>query len=516
MRTPVIVGIVLLALFVPVVAVGQALPNVNLTRVLYNARRTTVNPQGELKAQIDAVDQAIAAATKLGQVSEVRRQIAKGLTLLDGKPWTPALDFQTSLALRTETTVADSSAPYSVRLEQIYHPAIDLSPALSVQMRLKKRAAAAAGTTGPSTLTLVRDLGTFDGLSRDLSESPFGMDLDVTGVADDSYVLEADVMADGASLATTSLPIVLLKGLDARLRALDTAAASLAPAVRADVSYPSDYIRKVNRGRVGLGTFVVGPELAAAEAVASAAKGGRDPFKGKTGDFERHYTLAGANEVMPYRVYVPTGYKAATPTALVIALHGLGATEDSFFDSYSKLPPKLAEQHGFLMAAPLGYRVDGFYGSPLMGASDVASKRRIEYSEKDVLEVVTLMRAQYNVDPSRIYLIGHSMGAVGTWALAAKYPDLWAALVPFSGVGSPALAERMKAIPQFVVHGDADNTVNVSGSRTMVAALTKLGARVTYVEVPGGSHIDVVVPNLPKAFEFLAGQRRGPQPTSQQ
>ena len=34
----------------------------------------------------------------------------------------------------------------------------------------------------------------------------------------------------------------------------------------------------------------------------------------------------------------------------------------------------------------------------------------------------------------------------------------------------------MKGIPQFVVHGDADNTVNVSGSRNMVAALKKLNA----------------------------------------
>ena len=36
-----------------------------------------------------------------------------------------------------------------------------------------------------------------------------------------------------------------------------------------------------------------------------------DPFKGKTGDFERHYLLKGANEIMPYRVYVPTGYTAS-------------------------------------------------------------------------------------------------------------------------------------------------------------------------------------------------------------
>ena len=126
------------------------------------------------------------------------------------------------------------------------------------------------------------------------------------------------------------------------------------------------------------------------------------------------------------------------------------------------------------------------------------------------------MKAAYNVDDSRIYLIGHSMGAIGTWALGAKYPQTWAALVPFSGVGAPALAERMKGIPQFVVHGDADNTVNVSGSRNMVAALKKLNANVTYIEVPGGSHTDVVVPNLPQAFEFLAAQTKNRRDSTKQ
>ena len=127
---------------------------------------------------------------------------------------------------------------------------------------------------------------------------------------------------------------------------------------------------------------------------------------------------------MPYRVYVPKGYAASKATPLVIALHGLGANEDSFFDSYSQLPPQLAEKHGFLMAAPLGFRRDGFYGSTIMGGGDAASRRRGEYSEKDVLEVLRLMKAAYNVDESRIYLMGHSMGAIGTWALGAKYPQI--------------------------------------------------------------------------------------------
>jgi predicted peptidase len=127
------------------------------------------------------------------------------------------------------------------------------------------------------------------------------------------------------------------------------------------------------------------------------------------------------------------------------------------------------------------------------------------------------MRADYTVDADRIYLIGHSMGAIGTWALAAKHPDLWAALAPFSGLGVPATVVRMRHIPQFVVHGDADPTVSVNGSRAMVAEMKKLGVEVTYVEVPGGNHNDVVVPNLPQAFAFLATKKRaGPATQPQQ
>jgi predicted peptidase len=149
-----------------------------------------------------------------------------------------------------------------------------------------------------------------------------------------------------------------------------------------------------------------------------------------------------------------------------------------------------------------------------MGAADVASKRRAELSEKDVMEVLRLMKANYTVDESRIYLLGHSMGAIGAWYLGAAHPEIWAAIVPFSGLGSAATVERMKGIPQFVVHGDADNTVNVGGSRTMVAAMKKAGMDVTYIEVPGGSHTDVVVPNLAKAFEFMAAQKKSTSSTS--
>ncbi|HUQ89946.1 MAG TPA: alpha/beta fold hydrolase [Vicinamibacterales bacterium] len=491
-------------------AFAQALPNISLLSVRYNSMKTAAKAEGELKAQLDEIDKAIADARRSGNMGEVRRQIAKGFTLLDKGTWTPQLDYRGSLALRSERIVIDSAVPYAMRIEQIYRPTIDLSTNLTTKVRIRKRVppssapSAAEGKPAPGP----RELGTFDGVSRDLRETPYAIELDLAAVEDGPHVIEAEMFDGATPIGTVSLGVFLHKGLDAKLKALDTAAATASPAVRADVMFPADYIKNVNRGRIELADFNVGAEVARAESVLADARSGKDPFKSRTGDFERHYVLDGANEIMPFRVYVPKNYAPAKATPLVIALHGLGANEDSFFDSYAQLPPQLAEKHGFLMAAPLGFRRDGFYGSTMMGAADAASKRRAEYSEKDVLEVLRLMKAAYNVDESRIYLIGHSMGAIGTWALAAKYPQTWAALVSFSGTGSPALADNMKSIPQFVVHGDADNTVNVSGSRNMVAALKKLNANVTYVEVPGGSHTDVVVPNLPPAFDFLAAQRK--------
>jgi predicted esterase len=512
------VGLLVVGLLVcrPVgLAYAQALPNINSLSVRYNALKTAAKAEGELKAQLDEVDKAIGEARRTGNTGEVRRQIAKGLVLLDKGTWTPQLDYRSSLALRSERTVIDSVAPYAMRIEQIYRPSVDLSANLTTRIRIRKRVAPARAGAAAPPAPVPRELGTFDDVSRDLRETPFAVELDLAAIEDGAHVIEAEVFDGATSLGTASLSVFLHKGLDAKLKALDAAAATATAAIRADVMFPGDYIRNVNRGRIELQDFNVGAELARAEAVLVAAKGGKDPFKGKTGDFERHYLLEGANEIMPYRVYVPKGYAPSKATPLVIALHGLGGNEDGFFDNYQQLAPQLAEEHGFLLAAPLGFRRDGFYGSPIMGAGDAASRRRAEYSEKDVLEVLQRMKAAYHVDESRIYLIGHSMGAIGTWSLAAKYPQIWAALAAFSGTGSPTLAESMKTIPQFVVHGDADNTVNVSGSRNMVAALNKLKADVTYLEVVGGGHSDVVVPNLPLAFEILASHRKK-MPSAQQ
>src|SRR5215468_979806 len=102
--------------FGPAGAWSQALTSLQSVRVGYNTRKATVRPSGELKDQIDAIDKEIAVATQQGKNGEVRRLMAKGTTLLAGRPWTDVLDFSNSLVVRTEHVIADSSQPLDVRL----------------------------------------------------------------------------------------------------------------------------------------------------------------------------------------------------------------------------------------------------------------------------------------------------------------------------------------------------------------------------------------------------------------
>jgi len=279
--------------------------------------------------------------------------------------------------------------------------------------------------------------------------------------------------------------------------------------LRAEILFPVDRMRNVNRGRLEPRMLDVDKDFAAADSVITAVKAGKNPFAGRTGNMERHYELGAAKEIMPYRLYVPSKYNAKQGAPLIVALHGLGATEDSFFDSYGSTFLQLAERHGYIVAAPLGYRVDGGYGAGVGApAPDAIVRRNMELSELDVMEALAQVRKLYNVDASRIYLMGHSMGAIGTWKIAAKHPDIWAALGMFSGYGTPSTLERMKHIPQFVVHGDADPTVNVSGSRMMVQGMKTLGIDHTYIEVPGGNHSNVVAPNFAAMMQFFDARKR--------
>lgn len=473
---------------------AQAQTSLLSVSVAYNTRKAVANPMGELKARIDSLDAEILAANRAGKTSEMRRLYAKGTTLLAGRIWSDSLDLSTSLLLRTDRVIIDPTQPYTLRLAQQYKASAPIPGNTLARVFVR------AGMQGEGGKEIAR----FKIPVTDLLALPYAMKLDLRDVPTGRYSIGVELGDSANVIASTALAVVVRAGIDQTVARLEADAKAAPAELRAEILYPVDRMRNVNRGLLELRTLDTEKDFAAADSVAMAVKQHRDPFANRTGDIKRHYLLDAANEIMPYRVYVPSSYKAGTASPLIIALHGLGATEDSFFDSYGKKLPELAEQHGYIVATSLGYRVDGGYGWGVgTPPADSAARRSSELSELDVMQVLAQVRRQYNVDPKRIYLMGHSLGAIGTWKVAAKYPDIWAALGLFSGQGQAASAEQLKLIPEFVVHGDADPTVNVRGSRTMVAALKALNAELVYVEVQGGNHNSVVVPNLGGMIEFF-------------
>jgi poly(3-hydroxybutyrate) depolymerase len=500
-------ALVLLALpTVPRALSAQALTSITSLYVTYSSRKVTANPTGELKAKLDSVDQALQIASRLGQSSQVRRLLAKGNTLLSGRPWTDAADFNNSLLLRSEKSLVESQSPMTVRLEQLYAPSIELARALTARATLTTRTPGAPLNSAP---TVVKSFGAMVGVPRDLREAPFQMEFDIRDVPDGRYVLAVDVMDSARTLGSATLNLVVRKGLEETVRTLENAAARAPASLKAELLFPVDRMRKVNRGELELRTWDSAKDFATADSMLAAVAKKKDPFAGRTGDMKRHYMLDSAREVMPYRLYVPRAYSAKTPMPVIVALHGLGSTEDTFFDAYGKKLPELAEQYGYIVVSPLGFRVDGGYGSGVATPpSDPAARRSSDLSELDVMQALAQVRALYNIDADRMYLMGHSMGAIGTWKVAAKYPTMWAAIGLFAGQGAPSTIPLIKHIPAFVVHGDNDPTVNVRGSRTMVEAMKAQSVDYVYIEVPGGNHSNVVEPNFEGMMKFFDARKR--------
>src|SRR5581483_7706016 len=187
-----------LCLAVPGTAFPQALTSLASVRVAYTTRKNTVKPEGVLKAQIDALDAQIADAGRLGRSGELRRLYAKGLALLNGREWNDAAAYAASLVIRTDHVVADSTKPFTARLEQIFLPAIELTHAVSVDVTLgpPPRPGAPAPDNGAA-----RALGTFDGVGRDLRESPFPFEVDLRQVPDGTYELAAGIHDGDRALA---------------------------------------------------------------------------------------------------------------------------------------------------------------------------------------------------------------------------------------------------------------------------------------------------------------------------
>ncbi|HLK50995.1 MAG TPA: prolyl oligopeptidase family serine peptidase [Bryobacteraceae bacterium] len=452
------------------------------TAVTYRTQRQTLQLSEAQRTQADELARQAQQANQGRQYGEALRAYYHGLAIMRNQEWTPAFELASSLEGSLDHAMLEPGATVKVTLKPYYQTA----RAAEAHMQASVILMPGGHTAGTSRAV-------------DAATLPLTMTVTVGDAQPGDYTLEVRLSAENAGNAAPfvkSLP-VHIEALSAEADRLRTRLARLTKksSATATAEYALALFEMADRGAVNPHRYKLRDEFAAAHATLDAVEAGRDPFADRHGDMRKAYRSAVDNTLQPYRLFVPQSYDGAKATALLVALHGMGGDENSLFDGYNNGALKReAERVGFMVAAPKG--------------RDSASMYR-GAAEQDVMDVIAEVRRDYKIDANRIYLMGHSMGGYGTWSVAMDHPDLFAALGPISGGGDPAGIAKIRQMPEYVVHGDDDRTVNVNESRRMVEAARKDGIDVVYVEVPGGSHISVAAPQFGPMLDFFARQAKG-------
>jgi predicted peptidase len=214
--------------------------------------------------------------------------------------------------------------------------------------------------------------------------------------------------------------------------------------------------------------------------------------KRETGFLDRTLSIRGVT--YKYQVFVPDNWSSNQKWPIILFLHGVGERGTDGL---------IQTQVGIATAI----RNDRSRFPALVVLPQCLKEHRWTDPDMEELSLSALGEAsrEFKGDPKRTYLTGLSMGGYGSWALAARYPNKFAAVVPIcGGILTPDDARKQPdsdripyleaakkigtKLPIWVFHGDADPDVPVSESRHMVEALKADGADVHYTEYPGVGH----------------------------
>ena len=190
-----------------------------------------------------------------------------------------------------------------------------------------------------------------------------------------------------------------------------------------------------------------------------------------------------------YLLYLPEDYyKTTRKWPLVLFLHGSGERGTDINLVKRNGPPMLVEagrKYQFILLCP-------------------QCPERTSWDNKFLVSLLDEIESKYNVNKSREYLTGLSMGGYGTWALAIEYPKKFAAIAPICGGGEPDDACALKDLPVWVFHGEKDDVVPIKEDSDMVDALRQCGGNVKFTRYPEANHNAwTETYNNPELYEWL-------------
>jgi poly(3-hydroxybutyrate) depolymerase len=192
-----------------------------------------------------------------------------------------------------------------------------------------------------------------------------------------------------------------------------------------------------------------------------------------------------------YYLYVPSTIKPSSPAPLIVMLHGSGHVGMSLVEKWKDL----AKKEGIIIAGP--------------DSTDSRSWSSPQDGPDFLHDLVEELKAKYPINPRRIYLFGHSAGAIFSLQMSLLESQYFAATAVHAGALRPEefkyidLAQRK--IPIFIQVGDVDPFFSLKVVRATRDALKAKGFSVELTELPGHDHnyYDVASKINNSAWEFL-------------
>jgi predicted esterase len=243
-------------------------------------------------------------------------------------------------------------------------------------------------------------------------------------------------------------------------------------------------------GRGALALHVLDSLAAALEADPTAGRAARRAAEEALAAAPRRtrQVMVGADSIA-YQVHAPSAAREALP--VLIALHGAGGDERMFMEGNGAGRLRaLADERGFLAVTPF---TNHFMRSP------------------EVLDaLLDTLAAAHPIDRTRIWLLGHSLGAIAAWRVALARPAAIAAVVCVAGPcggAPPDTSARWRAMPPTLVIAGALDPIAAPGRLEQSAAAARAaGVPIEFRVLPDLGHTFVIGYALPDAVTWLLAQ----------
>ena len=186
------------------------------------------------------------------------------------------------------------------------------------------------------------------------------------------------------------------------------------------------------------------------------------------------------NDTLPFLLYCSEkadSTDAALP--LVVFLHGAGERGNNNTDQLRHcihyfLDDTITTRYPFLLIAPQCPAEQRWVNTDWK-LLEHEMEREPTAQMRGVFAVIDSLVACGDVDATRVYICGISMGGFGVWDALQRHPEKFAAAIAICGGGDPHYASRMKDVPVYIFHGQCDKLVKPSRSQQMFEALQAAG-----------------------------------------